>query len=359
MSRTWVAPGRVNLIGEHVDYNNGLVLPFALPFATTTRVSRRDDNLVHVRSDGVGAEEFQVASEPADVTGWAAYVAGVIWALRSAGHEVPGLDISIASDVPTGAGLSSSAALTCSVGAAIDDELGLGLSRVEIAGIARRSENDYAGAPTGPMDQLVSMLGEEGHVLLLDCRSLDSRSIPFALDDSGLVLQLIDTLARHALVGSEYADRRADCEAAATALGLDSLRDAGVAQLADLDSERLQRRAHHVVSEIQRVKDVVDLLDERQPADIGACLTASHESLRDDFEVSCPELDVAVDAAVAAGALGARMTGGGFGGCVISLCRVEDSERVKSEVAQAYANKGWSDPVVWEARPSAGAHRKL
>jgi len=357
MSTTWVAPGRVNLIGEHVDYNDGLVLPFALPFATTTRVSRRDDRQVVVGSEGVGHERFPVEAEPGEVEGWAAYVAGVVWALRKAGHEIPGLDLSITSDVPTGAGLSSSAALTCSVGAAIADELALGLSPVEVASFARRSENDFAGAPTGVMDQLASMLGQAGHAVLLDCRSLETRPIPLALHGFGLSLLLIDTMARHQLVGSEYADRRADCEAAAAELGLESLRDARVDQVGNLSQDVLRRRAHHVISEIQRVRDVVAHLDAGHPTDIGGYLTASHESLRDDFEVSCDELDVAVEAALSAGALGARMTGGGFGGCVVSLCRDTDSDGIKRRVLQAFEANAWVAPRIWEPRPAAGARR--
>lgn len=357
MTKTWAAPGRVNLIGEHVDYNDGLVLPFALPFVTTAQVSQRSDELVRVTSDGVGTTEFDVTAIPGDVTGWAAYVAGVIWALRNDGHDLPGLEINIGSDVPTGAGLSSSAALTCSVAAAVDDELGLGLDRKSIADVARRSENDFAGAPTGVMDQLASVLGTEGHAVLIDCRSMETQQIPLALNESGLTLLLIDTHARHELVDSEYANRRADCEAAAAELGLDSLREARLEQISELSSERLRRRTHHVISEITRVQEVVRLLRAGHPADIGAFLTASHESLRDDFEVSCAELDVAVDAAVAAGALGARMTGGGFGGCAIALVRDDDVAAVTRRVIADYASNDWTEPTIWRPQPSQGAHR--
>jgi galactokinase len=352
-----VAPGRVNLIGEHVDYNDGLVLPFALPFATTARVSLRSDDDVVVRSDGVGTETFDVGVRPGEVQAWAAYVAGVVWALRKDGHRVRGLDVDISSEVPTGAGLSSSAALTCSVVAAIGDASGLGLSLFDVARIARRSENDFVGAPTGVMDQLASVLGEVGHAVLIDCRSLETRQIPLDLASADLTLLLVDTRARHELVGSEYADRREDCERAAQILGLDSLRDASVDRIAELADERLQRRTHHVITEIQRVRDVVALLEAGHPADIGAFLTASHESLRDDFEVSCAELDVTVDAAVSAGALGARMTGGGFGGCVVALARGDDVDGVIIRIRAAYADRDWPEPQIWTPAPSAGAHR--
>jgi galactokinase len=265
------------------------------------------------------------------------------------------MDIDISSDVPLGAGLSSSAALTCSVGSAIGAEFGLGLDRVEVAELARRSENEFAGAPTGLMDQLASMLGEEGHALLLDCRSLETRSIPLDLAAAGLTLMLVDTHARHELVDGEYGARRRDCEEAARLLGRASLRDAALDEVVTLADEQLQRRAHHVVTEIGRVRDVVDILDAARPADIGGYLTASHESLRDDFEVSCTELDVAVDAALAAGALGARMTGGGFGGCVVALARAAEVDGITGAIEAAYRERGWEHPTIWHPSPSAGA----
>ncbi|MGI8888548.1 MAG: galactokinase [Nocardioidaceae bacterium] len=357
MTATWTAPGRVNLIGEHVDYNGGLVLPFALQFTTTSTVTARSDGRVHATSEDVEAVDFSVDSAVGEVKGWAAYVAGVVWALRQRGHDVPGLDISIASDVPVGAGLSSSAALSCSVTSAISDELGLDIDAVEAADVSRSAENDYVGVPTGVMDQYAAMLCEAGHVMLLDCRSLETRSIPFDPAAADLTLQLIDTQARHSLAGSEYGNRRSDCEEAAAELGLSSLRDADVAQVATLSSDRLRRRAHHVVTEMQRVVEVVEVLESGRPADIGAYLTAAHESLRDDFEVSSEELDVTVEAALAAGALGARMVGGGFGGCVIALCRDADVERVLARVRTAYSEHGWEAPTVWTPEPSQGAHR--
>ncbi|MBA2559535.1 MAG: galactokinase [Propionibacteriales bacterium] len=357
MTSTWSAPGRVNLIGEHVDYNDGLVLPFALPLVTTARVSRRDDGRVRVSSAGVGSRQFSVATEPGDVGGWAAYVAGVVWALRRRGVDMPGLDIEVSSEVPLGAGLSSSAALTCAVASAIDDELGGRLGRVELASVARDSENTYVGAPTGVMDQLAAMLCEADRALLLDCRDLSTRSIPFDPAAAELTLLLIDTQVRHSLVDSAYGDRRADCQAAAEKLGVTSLREVTARQVVALADERLRRRAHHVVTEIARVQDVAAILDAGRPGDIGAYLSASHGSLRDEFEVSCAELDVTVEAALAGGALGARMVGGGFGGCVIALCRDCDVAAVRSRVEAAYNANRWQIPSVWAPRPSRGAYR--
>ncbi len=370
MSSTWAAPGRANLIGEHVDYNDGLVLPFALPFVTTARVTATASGQVDVASrTGDLQTSFPVDTRPGQVDGWAAYVAGVVWALACAragvapqeSPQVPplsgGLEIEITGDVPIGAGLSSSAAVECAVACALNDELELGLTREAIADVARRAENDYVGVPTGTMDQLASMLCQPDHALLLDCRSLEVRQLPLDPGASGLTLVLINTLAEHSLQGSEYGDRRRDCERAAAELGLDALRDATMEQVACLGDARLRRRAHHVVTEIQRVRDVAAHLDAGQPGEIGDLLTASHQSLRDDFEVSCDELDVAVDAAVDAGALGARMTGGGFGGCALAVCREDDVDRVREAVLTAYAAHQWQPPPVWETTPSSGAHR--
>lgn len=357
VTSTWAAPGRVNLIGEHVDYNEGLVLPFALPMATTAEIRRREDDSILVSSDQAESARFDVSTTPGDVGGWAAYVAGVVWALSRRGIGVPGFDISISSDVPLGAGLSSSASLTCAVASAIDDELQSGLSRVELASVARESENDYVGAPTGAMDQLAAMLCEPDCALLLDCRDLSTRSIPFRLAEAGLSMLLVDTRVRHSLVDSEYGARRDDCQAAASELGLTSLRAATPEQVLGIPDDRLRRRARHVVSEIARVAAVVALLDAGRSADIGAHLSSSHVSLRDDFDVSCDELDVTVDASLSAGALGARLVGGGFGGCAIALCRESDVEAVSAKVRRAYDDLGWREPTVWTPLPAKGAHR--
>jgi galactokinase len=271
--------------------------------------------------------------------------------------DVGGLEIDIASDVPVGAGLSSSAAVCCALAAAIADEVGRGIDATEIAAIARRAENDYVGAPTGVMDQLASVLGTADHATLIDCRSLESRQVRFDLVGAGLSLLLIDTKARHTLVSSGYGDRRRACDEAAALLGVEALRDATVAQVESIDDPVLARRARHVVTEIARVREVVQLLDAGRADEIGPALTASHTSLRDDFEVSCPELDVAVETTLSANALGARMTGGGFGGCAIALCRAGDAATIGTAVRLAYRERRWDAPAVWSVAPSAGARR--
>jgi galactokinase len=353
---SWSAPGRVNLIGEHVDYSDGLVLPFALPFTATARVTPRTDDQVHVRTTAFDEEAvFSLRVQPGEVSGWAAYVAGVLWALAPSGDT--GLDIELHSDVPTGAGLSSSAALECAVAAAVDSALELSFDPTELALRCRRAENDFVGVPSGPMDQLAAMLCQAGHALLIDCRDLSHSDIPLDLGSIGLRLLVVDTGVRHQLADGTYAQRRAECASAAAALELDSLRDATLDDVRRMADPLLQRRAHHVVSEISRVRDVADLLIAGHREDIGAFLTASHESLRDDYEVSCDELDVTVDTAVGAGALGARLTGGGFGGCAIVLCRQADVAAVIDGVEADYRARSWARPTWWVASPSRGAHR--
>jgi galactokinase len=356
VAAAWAAPGRVNLIGEHVDYNEGLVLPFALPMTATARVTTRSDHQVDVRSaEFPDAQSFSTTVQPGEVSGWARYVAGVVWTMDDRPGR-PGLDVEVQTEVPIGAGLSSSAALECAVAAAVNDVWRCGLDPAELARRCRRAENEFVGVPTGPMDQLASLLCTEGHALLIDCRDLTSTQVPLDLSGSGLRLLVVDTGARHELADSAYADRRSQCAAAAAALGVPSLRDATVDGVRSMTEPVLQRRAHHVVSEIGRVEDVAELLRAGHPGEIGAFLTASHESLRDDYEVSCPELDVAVEEALAAGALGARLTGGGFGGCAITLCRDGDVDRVVDRVEAAYRASGWPQPTWWVAVPSRGAH---
>lgn len=370
MSRRWAAPGRINLIGEHVDYNDGVVLPCALPFTTTIRVTPREDGFVEARSAGVDEPaRFDIRTEPGDVEGWAAYVAGSIWALESrvsgdseladpwAELVTPGLTLDILSDVPIGAGLSSSAALECAVLTALNDLAGLGLGASELALLGQRAENDYVGMPCGVMDQMASMHGKADSLVYLDTRSLEVEHIPFKLNRHGLALLVIDTRAEHELVDGEYGDRRRSCEDAAAELHLESLRDATLEQVSSLSDPTLRRRAHHVVSEIQRVLDVAEVLRADRPGDIGGFLTASHESLRDDFEVSCAELDVAVDEALSAGALGARMTGGGFGGSALALVRDSDVDAVTERVTTAFSRSGFETPSVFPVEAAKGAHR--
>ena len=281
----------------------------------------------------------------------------MIWALREAGYPVPGARVAVDSDLPQGAGLSSSAALECAVALALTQLAGLDVVRQELAAIARRAENDFVGVPTGIMDQSAALLCQSGHALLLDCRSGEADSVPLDPAVSGLALAIIDTRARHELTESGYGARHIECEEAARALGVRTLRDVpGPESLAGLADPVLRRRARHVITENQRVLETAALLRRGQVNGIGRLLNESHESLRDDFEISWPEADVAVDAAVGAGALGARMMGGGFGGSVIALLP-EDGGAIREAVRGAFRGRGWPDPGFMDAPPSPSARR--
>jgi galactokinase len=352
----WAAPGRVNLIGEHTDYNDGFVLPLAL--AQRTVVTAEPAALSVVRSSRE-REPVTFAAEtvaPGDVPGWAAYVAGVFWAFREAGHPVPDLDLHVAGDVPVGAGLSSSASLECAVAVALAALGGLDLDRTALARLARRAENEFVGAPTGGMDQMAAMHGAAGKLVFLDTRTDAVELVPFDLDAHGLALLVVDTRAPHQLVDGQYGERRADCAEAAERLGVPALRDATLDAVEGLTDERLRTRARHVVTEDARVLDVVEQLEAgRDPRAIGPLLSASHASMRDDFAITVPHVDVAQEVMEAAGAHGARMTGGGFGGCVIGLVDAGDVARVTDAVAGAYAERGWAAPVAFTAVASDGA----
>jgi galactokinase len=357
----WLAPGRVNLIGEHTDYNEGFVLPFALSRATLAVAGRRDDDIIELRSRQMpdGGEAISIGSlAPGAIPGWAGYPAGVVWAMRAAGHPVAGVRLLIDSDLPRGAGLSSSAALECAVALALADLHGLAVPRSELVLIAQRAENDFVGVPCGIMDQSASLLCEAGQALLLDCRTAETAAVPFDPAASGLELLVIDTGARRELADGDYASRRGECDQAARGLGLSSLRDiTDISQLAQLADPLLQRRARHVFTENQRVIETVRLLRAGRLGETGALLSASHESLRDDFEISWPEADVTVGAATGAGALGARMIGGGFGGSVIALAALRDSALIRASVDDEFARRGWRPPRFIDATPSAGARR--
>jgi len=360
----WFAPGRANLMGEHTDYNEGFVLPFALGQGIAAAAARADGRrlvLCSAQAPGAAAEVDLDGLAPGRVTGWAAYPAGVAWALAAAGYQVPGACIAIDSDLPEGAGLSSSAALECATALALTELAGLAVDRRELAAIARRAENDFVGAPTGIMDQSASLLSRLGHALLLDCRSLESTQVPFDPAASGSRLLLIDTKARHEHSAGEYGRRRAECEQAARLLGVPSLRY--LTSLGDVDrltDPVLRRRARHVFTDDQRVLEIAGLLrsagEDPYPR-IGRLLTQAHLSLRDDFEISWPEADAAVDAALAAGALGARMIGGGFGGSVLALVRPDAADAARAGVAAAFAARSWTAPQFLAAAPSESARR--
>jgi galactokinase len=361
---TWFAPGRVNLLGGP-DYNEVFVLPFALGAGVFAAAARRPDGRITLTSRQAAGDPVPLSAgalEPGSVGGWAAYAAGVSWALREAGYLGGGADVAIDADLPMGAGLASSAALECSVALALTELYGLSVPRRELAALARRGENDFVGAPTGIMDQLAALQCRAGHALLLDCRSGAGTAVPLNPPDAGLALLVIDTRARHALTDGRYAARRRACADAAAALGVRSLRDvtddaAALAGLDRLAEPALRRLSQHVVSENRRVLAAAELLRAGKQAAVGALLTASHQSLRDRFEVSWPQADAAVEAAIDAGAAGARMTGGGFGGSVVALVPADRGAQVRRAVGERFARCRWPAPRYLDAVPSGGARR--
>lgn len=363
MSIRWRAPGRVNLIGEHTDYNDGFVLPFAIGVGCDATVERRNDDIVAISS----AQREDVVRIPLSdlapgVGGWAGYAAGVVWTLREQGVEVGGVDIALDADVPSGSGLSSSAALVCSVTCALDELFAADLDAAQRLAVSRRAENDYVGAPTGGMDQLVSLRADAGHALFCDMRSLEVDQVPFDVAAAGLAVLVLDSGAEHRHADGEYRQRREGCERAARLLGVDALRDVALDDLDDalgrLPDDELRRYVRHVVTEDARVLHTVELLRGGRLRDIGPVLIESHASMRDDYRITIPELDVAADALTAAGAYGARMTGGGFGGCVIALLDEADVDDAVAAVVTAYARHGFRAPRPMTVRPERGAHRR-
>ncbi|MFC0600278.1 galactokinase [Streptomyces palmae] len=370
----WAAPGRINLIGEHTDYNDGFVMPLALPHTTLAAAARRADGVLRLHSGDVPGDPVELpvaALDPADRLGWAGYPAGVVWALREAGLPVAGADLHIDSTVPTGAGLSSSAALEVATATALNELYGLGLDARRVARLCQRAENRFVGVPCGIMDQTASACCTAGHALFLDTRALSprgpeggdgGRQVPFDPAARGLRLLVVDTRVRHELADGAYAQRRAACEAGARALGVRALRDVPFVQLksalARLAGEPVvARRVRHVVTENRRVEEAVARLAAGAVEEIGPILTAGHASCRDDFEVSCPELDLVVETALDAGALGARMTGAGFGGSAIVLVPEGRADAAAEAVREAFAAAGHHRPRIFPALPSAGARR--
>ena len=365
-SGLWSAPGRVNLIGEHTDYNEGFVLPLAINRRTILALGIRDD--AHIRIGSEFADEVvEIALDelaPDHLAGWSAYPLGVAWALGEHGADlaaVPGVDIYLDSSVPVGAGLSSSAAIESAVAIALNDVWQLGFDRQTLAKVGQLAENKAVGAPTGIMDQSAVLLGERDAAVFLDCRSLDAEIVPLGFAESDLQLLIIDTGVTHAHATGGYADRRKSCEAGAAAMGVKALRDLTTDDLdraRDVLDDETFRRVRHVVTEDQRVLDTVRVLREQGPRAIGELLDASHASMRDDFEISVPELDLAVETAQANGAIGARMTGGGFGGSAIALAASSDISRIQVAIDGAFAEHAFQQPTMFVVTASDGASRE-
>jgi len=351
------APGRVNLIGEHIDYSEGFVLPFAIKDRTLAAARKRDDSIVRIAS--VQRRNKIVTVDIKDVKPglkgeWERYALGVLWSMG----VTSGVDLMIDGHVPLGAGLSSSAALECSVATAINHLFDMGFSLEELARLTQRAENQYVGVPCGIMDQSVSLMATNGFALLLDCRDLSTRNIPFDVASHGLELLIIDTQAHHALTDGGYAERRASCESVAAKLGIKSMRELTMEQLDSsrhLITETEYIRARHAVTEMKRVLDCVEALSIGDFVKVGQLINASHVSLRDDYTVSCPELDTAVDASLAAGAMGSRMVGGGFGGSAIALIQASKTTQTIRAVEKAFADKKFKAPRFFTSLPSQGA----
>ena len=351
------APGRVNLIGEHIDYSDGFVLPFAIKDRTLVAARKRNDSTVRIasaqrRNKIVTVDISKV--KPGLKGEWERYALGVLWALG----VKEGVDLLIDGHVPLGAGLSSSAALECSVATAMNHLFDLGFNLEELARLTQKAENQYVGVPCGIMDQSVSLMATQGSALLLDCRDLSTKNIPFDVASSGLELLIIDTQAHHALTDGGYAERRASCESVVAKLGITSLRELSMEQLENsrgLLSETEFVRARHAITEMKRVLECVDALSKSEFEKVGELINQSHASLRDDYTVSCPELDSAVEAALAAGALGSRMVGGGFGGSAIALIQASKTTETIRSIEKAFASKGFKAPRFFTSLPSQGA----
>ncbi|GAB3280770.1 galactokinase [Sinomonas notoginsengisoli] len=360
----WQAPGRVNLIGEHTDYNEGFALPFAIGLAARVAVRVRADRAVRlVSTHGGGLIELDLDSlSPGTATGWAVYPGGVAWALACDGADVPGFDLALESTVPVGSGLSSSHAIECAVATGLAELTGASFGVHDLVRVTQRAENSFVGAPTGILDQSASLRGAAGHAVFLDCRDQSVELVPFDAAGAGLSVLVVDTTVSHSHAEGGYASRRRACELGAEVLGVEALRDVSSADLAEaqgLLDPLTFRRVRHVVTEDERVLATVETLRAAGPSGIGPLLDASHASMRDDFEISCPELDLAVETTRAAGALGARMTGGGFGGSAIALIPVDAETGVREAVLAGFARAGFRTPDLFTVSPSNGAHRLI
>jgi galactokinase len=361
----WIAaaPGRVNLIGEHTDYNDGFVFPMAIERYTVIAAAPNGSQSITLRSDsgeGVVTADLSQPLKPGPKGSWANYPLGVIAGFLARGLKPVGFDALIHSNVPLGGGLSSSAALEIATATLIEAITGQHLDPVKKALLCQKAEHDYAGMPCGIMDQFISALGKKDHLLLLDCRSREFELVPFT--DPSVSVLITNTNVKHALTGSEYPARRKQCEAAAVALGVASLRDAAT-DLLETNRSKLEvvvfRRARHVIGEIARTTQAADAIRAGNWAMVGELMYASHQSLRDDYEVSCPELDAVVEIArglsAAGGVIGCRMTGGGFGGCTVALVKTDAVDAVMRAMAVGYTQKTGITPTMFVSRPGAGA----
>jgi galactokinase len=351
------APGRVNLIGEHTDYNDGFVLPLAIDRAVWIALRSRADRQVLVQSlDFTDSFDFPLDSLTRSVGGWEEYVKGVAWALQQASHKLCGWEGVIAGDVPVGAGLSSSAALELAVARAFSAVSDLPWDAASMARLGQRAENEWVGVRCGIMDQMISAAGRAGHALLIDCRSLHTEAVPFP---PGTAVVVLDTSTRRGLVDSAYNERRGQCEAAARAFGVPALRDVS-AERFQTESGRLdeltRRRARHVVTENERTLQAAEAMRRGDAIAVGRLMNESHASLRDDFTVSSRMLDIMVDCGRSHSAcLGIRMTGAGFGGCSVSLIRADQAESFTSTVAARYQTTTGIKPILYSCNATDGA----
>lgn len=360
-SGVWSAPGRANLIGEHTDYNNGFVFPFGIDRRTYVAIGLRDDRICRVTSE-ISSEtyEYELSSDRPENLDWALYPLGVAWAMQSPSSS--GFDAFFVSDVPVGAGLSSSAAIECSIAFALNDLWRSGLTRQELALIGQKAENTVVGAPTGIMDQTASMLAAEDCAVLIDCKSLETELVPLGLAAQGLAVAVMDTRVSHRHSDGGYRSRREACEKGAAIMQVDSLRELQVSDLTraeKLMDDVTYRRCRHVITENERVLRAVQALKENNLALVGELLLQSHASMRDDFEISIPELDLAVETAMQVGAIGSRMTGGGFGGAAIAVIQESKLDELRVACEQAFERAGFEKPNVFYVKPSAGAARDI